>query len=57
MFIEKWCRCWGDGSIIGAGSVVIKDILSENEMTTAFELFKKDWLTVSPNFDFENPDT
>ena len=39
------------------GYAVISDILSENEYKEAFELFKKDWSYVSPNFNFEDKNT
>ena len=39
------------------GYVIIKDILSKESYNEAFNLFKKDWKQVSPNFDFENKNT
>ena len=39
------------------GYVVISDILTEKEKKEAFRLFQKDWKTVSPNFNFDDPDT
>ena len=39
------------------GFVVIKNILTSDEITTGKDLFKKDWNTVSPKFDFENKGT
>ena len=34
------------------GYVILENILTPDEKTEAFNLFKKDWTTVSPNFDF-----
>jgi len=39
------------------GYVVIKDILTDEEKTNAFNLFTKDIQTVSPNLNFENPES
>ena len=39
------------------GYVVLKDILSLEEIETAFNLFKKDINSVSPRFQFDNPET
>lgn len=36
------------------GYVVISNILSDNEKKKAFNLFKKDWNHISPNFNFED---
>ena len=36
------------------GYVVIQNILPESEKKKAFNLFKKDWNTISPNFNFED---
>lgn len=39
------------------GYVVIKDILTDEEKTHAYKLFTKDIQTVSPNLDFQNPES
>jgi hypothetical protein len=39
------------------GYVVIKDILTEEEQSEYFDLFKKDWTTVSPKFNFTDTNT
>ena len=39
------------------GYVVIENILTESEKTASFNLFKKDWTTVSPGFDFNDYNT
>lgn len=39
------------------GFVVLRDILTPDEISTAIDLFKKDWTHVSPNFDFDDPET
>ena len=39
------------------GYVVIQNILPESEKKEAFNLFKKDWNTISPNFNFEDNST
>ena len=39
------------------GYVVIKDILNDEDYNKSFNLFKKDWNQVSPNFVFENKKT
>lgn len=39
------------------GYVVISNILHSNEILEAFNLFQKDWTTVSPNFNFEDTNT
>lgn len=37
------------------GYVVIKDILTKDEIDKSLSLFKKDWNIVSPNFNFDDP--
>ena len=39
------------------GYVVIKDVLTEEEQSTYFDLFKKDWTTVSHRFNFDDTTT
>lgn len=39
------------------GYVILENILTLSEKTEAFNLFKKDWNTVSPDFDFEDKST
>ena len=39
------------------GYVVLGDILTETEKTDAFDLFKKDWIYVSPQFNFDDYNT
>ena len=39
------------------GYVILENILTPDEKTEAFNLFKKDWTTVSPNFDFGDKST
>ena len=39
------------------GYVVIKDILTQTSKDVAYSLFKKDWKTVSPYFDFDDPES
>lgn len=36
------------------GYVVIRDILTKEEKDNSFSLFKKDWLTVTPTFNFDD---
>jgi hypothetical protein len=39
------------------GYVVIKNVLPEKDILESFRLFKKDWNTVSPNFNFKDKTT
>lgn len=39
------------------GYVVISNILYSNEILEVLNLFQKDWITVSPNFNFEDTNT
>ena len=50
--VDKWKK-----HLLSEGYVVLKDILGHDEIEKSVDLFKKDWTTVSPKFDFNDKQT